>query len=142
MNVISNIEQFFHHITNIYQHHKPLMNELEEKNKAAARDIRILTEKEMTLASNLRSITDTFRRQANRFRQQQYKFSPEHQQYRSLLKQLKDDPSIIITRPDKGRGAVLMNKNEKCMKLLMILQSLNVYVMIPQSVENKVLLHS
>jgi hypothetical protein len=121
MNVISNIEQFFHHITNIYQHHKPLMNELEEKNKAAARDIRILTEKEMTLASNLRSITDTFRRQANRFRQQQYKFSPEHQQYRSLLKQLKDDPSIIITRPDKGRGAVLMNKNEYLLKMYEII---------------------
>ena len=121
MNVISNIEQFFHHITNIYQHHKPLMDELEEKNKAAARDIRILTEKEMTLASNLRSITDTFRRQANRFRQQQYKFSPEHQQYRSLLKQLKDDPSIIITRPDKGRGAVLMNKNEYLLKMYEII---------------------
>ncbi|CAF0971031.1 unnamed protein product [Adineta steineri] len=68
------------------------MNELEEKNKASAHDIRIFTTKEITLASNLRPITDTFQHQANRFRQQQYC---------SLLKQLKEDPSIMITRPDK-----------------------------------------
>ncbi|CAF1150105.1 unnamed protein product [Adineta steineri] len=55
------------------------MDELDEKNKATAHDIRIVTTQEMILASNLRSITDTFRQQANRFHQRQYCF---------LLKQL------------------------------------------------------
>ncbi|CAF1002223.1 unnamed protein product [Adineta steineri] len=43
MNVISNAEQLFRHTTNTYHHHKPFMDEFEEKNKVVARDIRLLT---------------------------------------------------------------------------------------------------
>ncbi|CAF1424651.1 unnamed protein product [Adineta steineri] len=132
INVISNVEQFFHHITNIYHFHKPLMEELEEKNKAAARDIRLLTTQQMTLSSNLRSITDTFRHQAKRFRQQQYKLRPEQQQYRSLLKKLKEDPLIILTRPDKGRGAVLMNKDDYLLKMYEIINDSSKFQCLPK----------
>jgi len=121
MNVIGNIEQFFHQITNIYQHHKPLMSELADKNKAVAADIRILSAQEMTLASDLHSTTDSFRFQANRFRQQQYRIHTEQEQYHSILKNLKQDKSIIVTRPDKGRGVVLMNKNDYLSKMYEII---------------------
>ncbi|CAF3650056.1 unnamed protein product [Rotaria sp. Silwood1] len=119
MGVISNVEQFFHHVTNIYQNHKSLMSELEEKTKTSA-EVRVLTAQEMALASNLRSITDSFRFQANRFCHKRYGDNPEHEQYRSVLMHLKEDKSLVITRPDKGRGVVLMNKNEYLSKMYAI----------------------
>ncbi|CAF0907956.1 unnamed protein product [Adineta steineri] len=76
------------------------MDELKGKNKATAHDIRVFTTQEMTLASNLRSITDTFRQQANRFRQRLYCFF------------------IKTTRLDKGRDVVLINKSKYLLKIL------------------------
>ena len=29
MDIITNVEQFFHHVTGIYEHHKPLVSELQ-----------------------------------------------------------------------------------------------------------------
>ncbi|CAF2950440.1 unnamed protein product [Rotaria sp. Silwood2] len=92
------------------------MSELEEKNKAGG-ELRTLTAQKMTLASKLRSITDSFRFQANRFCQKRYINNPEQEQYRSLLLHLKEDKSLVITRLDKGRGVVLMNKNEYLSKM-------------------------
>lgn len=40
----------------------------------------------------------------------------------SLLKDLKNDKSILITRPDKGRGVVILNTADYKQKLLSILQ--------------------
>jgi hypothetical protein len=41
--------------------------------------------------------------------------------YRNTLKKLKEDNSIIITRPDKGRGIVLMDRHDYVNKMLVIL---------------------
>ncbi|CAF4246335.1 unnamed protein product, partial [Rotaria sordida] len=49
------------------------------------------------------------------------KFDFEQQNYRKLLQKLKQDTSIIITRPDKGRGVVLMDKQDYVNKIYAIL---------------------
>ncbi len=121
MGAVGNIEQFFHRVTDIFQHHKKLMADLKDKDKVIPNDIRVLNTKEMTLASNLRSLTDTFQFQANRYRQQQHSIHAKQKPYHQLLKQLKQDKSIIVTRPDKGRGIVLMNRNDYISKMDTIL---------------------
>ncbi|CAF3195184.1 unnamed protein product [Rotaria socialis] len=121
MNAVGNIEQFFHRVTDIYQHHKKFMKDLRDNDKIIPNDIRVLNTNEMTLASHLRSLTDTFRHQADRYRQKQYQIRGEQKQYYKLLKLLKQDNSIVVTRPDKGRGIVLMNKSDYLSKMHAIL---------------------
>ncbi|CAF4927923.1 unnamed protein product, partial [Rotaria magnacalcarata] len=112
MNAVGNIEQFFHRVTDIYQHHKKFMKDLRDNDKIIPNDIRVLNINEMILASHLRSLTDTFRHQADRYRQKQYQIRGEQKQYYKLIKSLKQDNLIVVTRPDKGRGIVLMNKSD------------------------------
>ncbi|CAF1216804.1 unnamed protein product, partial [Rotaria sordida] len=71
MNIVSNIENFFHWITNVSQHHKSLMSEVNDKDTVDGSDVCVLNSKEMTLASSFRSIADSFRHQAYRFAQLQ-----------------------------------------------------------------------
>lgn len=120
MNAVGNIEQFFHRVTDLFQHHKSLMADLKDKDKIMTNDIRVLNTKEMTLASNIRSLTDSFRYSANRYRQQ-HAFIIEQNQYHQLLKQLRKDKSIVVTRPDKGCGVVLLNKDDYLAKMKLIL---------------------
>lgn len=121
MNTVGNIEQFFHRVTDIYQHHKKLISDLKDKNKTMTNDIRVLNAKELTLASNLRSLTDSFRLAAIRYQKQRHSAQIKQKQYHQLLQRLRQDKSIVITRPDKGRGVVIMNKNDYLLKMHAIL---------------------
>ncbi|CAF3796416.1 unnamed protein product [Rotaria socialis] len=121
INIISNIENFFHRVTDISQHHKKLFSELKEKNTIVDSDVRVITSKELTLANSLRSITDSFRSHAYHFGQIQNRINAEQQKYRNILGKLKQDKSIIVIRPDKGRGIVLLNKGEYLSKIHVIL---------------------
>ncbi|CAF2662000.1 unnamed protein product [Rotaria sp. Silwood2] len=121
MNIVTNIENFFQRITDISQHHKKMMSEVSEKDTVDGSDVRVLDSKEMTLASNFRSITDSFRRQAYRFAQLQKRINTEQQKYRRLLQNLKNDKSILVTRPDKGRCVVLLDKVDYLSKIHSIL---------------------
>lgn len=48
--------------------------------------------------------------------------SPDHtEQYSDVLQNLKDDGNIVITRPDKGKGIVILNKNDYYNKISSIL---------------------
>ncbi|CAF4873705.1 unnamed protein product [Rotaria sp. Silwood2] len=60
MNIVSNIENFFHRITDISQHHKKLMSEVTNKDTVDGSDVHVLDSKEMTLASSFRSVTDSY----------------------------------------------------------------------------------
>ncbi|CAF4673899.1 unnamed protein product [Rotaria sp. Silwood1] len=121
MNVASNVETFFHRITDVYQHHKKFMNEQKENEAFVESDVRVLNTKELTLASDLSSLTKSFLQRGNRCQIQKHKFDFEQQHYRKLLQKLKEDTSIIITRPDKGRGVVLMDKQDYVNKIQSIL---------------------
>ena len=121
MSAIGNIEQFFHRVTDIFQHHKELLKDVQDRAIIKSNDIRVLSAKEMTLASNLRSLSDSFRHQAIRYRKRQSLMRVEQSHYHHLLKDLKKDKSIIVTRPDKGRGVVVMDKNDYISKMNVIL---------------------
>ena len=48
--------------------------------------------------------------------------SPDHtEQYSDVLQNSKDDGNIVITRPDKGKGIVILNKNDYYNKISSIL---------------------
>ncbi|CAF2853770.1 unnamed protein product [Rotaria sp. Silwood2] len=121
MNIVSNIENFFHRITDISQHHKKLMSEVNDKDTVDGADVRVLNSKEMTLASSFRSITDSFRHQVYRFAQLHNRINTEQQKCCNVLKNLKEDKSIVVTRPDKGRGVVLLDKVDYLSKMHTIL---------------------
>ena len=121
LNAVGNIEQFFHRVTDIYQHHKELLKDVQDKAKISSNDIRVLSAKEMTLASNLRGLSDSFRYQAIQYRKKESLMRVEQTQYHHLLKELKKDKSIIITRPDKGRGVVVIDKSDYISKMNAIL---------------------
>ncbi|CAF3015737.1 unnamed protein product [Rotaria sp. Silwood2] len=113
LNIASNVEQFYHRVTDITQHHKEFMNELKEHGGIVNTDVRVLNPKELTLVSDLRSLTQSFLHKADQFRQQNLKIESKEQNYRTILKNLREDNSIVITRPDKGRGIVLMDRQER-----------------------------
>ena len=73
----------------------------------------------MNIAGNVETF---FHRKANQYTLKGNKDEfDNHQNYRKLLKKLKEDTSIIITRPDKGRGVVLMDRQDYVDKMLTIL---------------------
>ncbi|CAM4831585.1 unnamed protein product [Rotaria magnacalcarata] len=121
--IASNIEQFYHRVTDITQHHKKFMNELKEAGAGAIvkSDVRVLNPKELTLAADLRSLTQSFLHKANEFRQQNNKLDCKEKNYRAILKKFREDDSIIITRSDKGREIVEMNRQDYVNKMLNIL---------------------
>ncbi|CAF4387530.1 unnamed protein product [Rotaria sp. Silwood2] len=121
MNVASNVETFFHRITDVYQHQKKFMNEHKEYEAISESDVRVLNTKELSLANDLSSLTKSFLQRANRGQIQKNKFDFDQENYRKLLQKLKEDTSIIITRPDKGRGVVLMDKHNYVNKIQSIL---------------------
>lgn len=118
---VVNVEQFFHRVTDVFQNQKKLMSDLKDKDVVMQNDIRVLNTKEMTLACSLRSLTDSFCFQADRYRKRQHRIHEEQRKYHRLLKQLRQDKSIIVTRFDKGRGIVLMNKTDYISKMNAIL---------------------
>ncbi|CAF2089499.1 unnamed protein product [Rotaria magnacalcarata] len=103
LNVASNVEQFYHRVTDIAQHHKKCMNELMEHGTIVKTDVRVLASKELTFTSDLRSLTQSFLHKVDQFREQNIKIKSKEQNYCNILKKLRGDNSIIITRPDKGR---------------------------------------
>ncbi|CAF3249837.1 unnamed protein product [Rotaria sp. Silwood2] len=121
INVASNVEIFFHRITDVYQHQKKSMNEHKEYEAISESDVRVLNTKELTLANDLSSLTKSFLKRANRGQIQKNKFDFQQQSYRKLLQKLKEDTPIIITRPNKGRGVVLMDKQDYVNKIQSIL---------------------
>ncbi|CAF2534635.1 unnamed protein product [Rotaria sp. Silwood2] len=121
MNVASNVETFFHRITDVYEHQKKFMNEHQDNEVIVKSDLRVLNTKELTLASDLSSLTKSFLQKADRHQIQKNKFNFEQKNYRKLMQELKNDTSIIATRPDKGKGVVLMDKQEYVNKMHSIL---------------------
>lgn len=77
-----------------------------------------LTPEQLQYAAKLRSISDRFKRNAAKECNLKTKI---HKESMSLVKKLALDKSIYITRPDKGKGIVLLNRNDYINKMLEIL---------------------
>jgi aminoglycoside phosphotransferase family enzyme len=57
MNTAENVETFSHRVTDVFQHHKKLMNERKENEAIREGDVRVLNTEELSLASDLTSLT-------------------------------------------------------------------------------------
>ncbi|CAF1020490.1 unnamed protein product [Rotaria sp. Silwood1] len=98
---ICNIEHFYAKLMNVrtdYRHY--------EQKQTDENVIHKLTPAQLNIACQIRSISNMIKDKA------QIELKTLREQHKSsinLLKQLAKDQSIIITKPDKGRGVVLMN---------------------------------
>ncbi|CAF2010419.1 unnamed protein product [Rotaria magnacalcarata] len=77
-----------------------------------------LTPEQLQYAAKLRSISDRFKRNAIKELQS---YKNNHKEYLSSLRKLAQDKSIYITRPDKGKGVVILDLNEYINKMHEIL---------------------
>jgi hypothetical protein len=86
-----------------------------------------LTPTQLQYANQLRKVCDNFRIDA-------YKNMRKHQNNNNytrkmlqLIKNLRKDKSIHITRPDKGRGIVIMDRDDYINKMNLIINDVNTF---------------
>ncbi|CAF4033849.1 unnamed protein product [Rotaria sp. Silwood1] len=77
-----------------------------------------LTPEQLQYAAKLRSISDRFKRNAAKECNLKTKI---HKESKLVLRELAQDKSIYITRPDKGKGIVILDHDEYVNKMLEIL---------------------
>ena len=77
-----------------------------------------LTPEQLQYAAKLRSISDRFKRNAAKELKSNNKI---HTESLSVLRQLAQGKSIHITRPDKGKGVVILDRDEYVNEMLEIL---------------------
>ncbi|CAF1552488.1 unnamed protein product, partial [Rotaria sordida] len=111
---VCNMEHFYAKLINLhtdYRHYERKDSQQQIKHK--------LTSTQLNVAGELRSIANSFRKKAElemTINNQQYK------QIKQTLRSLANDTNIIITRPDKGRGVVIMDKGEYISKMETLLE--------------------
>jgi hypothetical protein len=113
MAFISNIETFFVELLG----HCTDKKDYDEK-EADEEITYNLTPIQLQSANKIRSVCNNFRSDADKIIN---KNKHETIQFKKVLKNLSNDKSIQITRPDKGKGVVIMDKEEYNNKMLEIL---------------------
>ena len=90
-----------------------------EQKDAKQQVVHQLSSVQLHTASQLRSIASSFQKKAE---QETKSNNQEFKHIDRTLRSLKLDQSIIITKPDKGRGTVIMDKSDYICKMQSILQ--------------------
>ena len=106
---VSNIEYLFTRVTNLktdYQHYQ--MKDAQQKVTHK------LSSMQLNAANKLRTISNLFFRKAS-FELDNYQH--QYKEINNALRTLSNDETILITKPDKGRGVVIMNKSEYINKM-------------------------
>ncbi|CAF1510868.1 unnamed protein product, partial [Adineta steineri] len=86
-----------------------------------------LTSAQLAAASELREAANSFRKVAQ---SELKKIGPEHRKTFNTLRSLSKNKSIIITRPDKGRGVVIMDREDYIQKMNAILDDKSAFTII------------
>ncbi|CAF4907511.1 unnamed protein product [Rotaria sp. Silwood1] len=86
-----------------------------------------LTSVQLSAASELRETANSFRKVAQ---SELKKIGAEHRKTFSTLRSLAKNKSIIITRPDKGCGVVIMNRADYVQKMNAILDDRSAFTLI------------
>jgi len=111
---ICNMEYFYARSINLHTDYRHY-----EQKDAKQQVVHQLSSIQLHAATQLRSIASSFQRKA----EQEMKLNnQEFQHVDRTLKSLRLDQSIIITKPDKGRGIVIMDKSDYIRKMQSILQ--------------------
>lgn len=110
---VCNIEFFYARLLNFRTEYRDY-----ERKEAKTEVVHQLSSVQLNAASRFRSTANSVQRTA------QIELKELGQQHRTdnqVLRSLANDQSIVITRPDKGRGVVIMNKSEYIQKMQTIL---------------------
>ncbi|CAF3273243.1 unnamed protein product [Rotaria socialis] len=119
--VIANIEYLFHNSSTVQKESTDFKKWDENPDNISNKEIRTLEPKQLSLAADLKNATENFFNQAHMsIKTKQNKIMNQHNNQQLLLN-LSKDPSILITKPDKGRGVVILNRNDYIQKLEQIL---------------------
>jgi hypothetical protein len=119
---LCNMEYFYARLLNVrttYRHYEQ---------KSATEVVRHqLTSSQLSAASELRETANSFRKFAQ---SELKKIGTEHRKTFSTLRSLAKNKSIIITRPDKGRGVVVMDRADYIQKMNTILDDRSAFALI------------
>jgi hypothetical protein len=111
--LVCNIEYFYSRLLNLktkYRHY-----ESKPSNENVCHE---LTSTQLNAASEIREAANSFRKVAQ---SELKRIGTEHRKTFGILRSLAKNKSIIITRPDKGRGVVIMNRSDYVQKMNTIL---------------------
>jgi hypothetical protein len=110
---VCNIEYFYSRLLNFktkYRHYE---------SKPAKENVRHeLTSTQLSAASEIREAANSFQKVAQ---SELKRVGTEHRKTFGILRSLAKNKSIVITRPDKGRGVVIMNRSDYVQKMNTIL---------------------
>ncbi|CAF1562230.1 unnamed protein product [Adineta ricciae] len=119
MTFISNIETFFVELLG----HCTDKRDYEEKD--VDEEIKYnLTPIQLQYANKIRSVCNNFRHNADKV---MTKHKHESVEFKRILNDLSKDKSILIARPDKGKGIVIIDKEDYNNKMLQILNDRNTF---------------
>jgi hypothetical protein len=119
MTFISNIETFFVELLG----HCTDKKDYEEK-EVDEEITYNLTPIQLQFANKIRSVCNNFRFNADKIIN---KHKHETIQFKKILRSLSNDKSIQITKPDKGKGIVIMDKDDYNNKMLELLNDRNTF---------------
>jgi hypothetical protein len=120
--LVCNMEYFYARLLNVrtaYRHY--------EQKSATEVVHHQLTSLQLSGASELRETANSFRKVAQ---SELKKMGSEHRKTFSTLRSLAKNKSIIITRPDKGRGVVIMDRTDYVQKMNTILDDRSAFTLI------------
>ena len=110
---VCNIEYFYSRLLEVQSKERHY-----ERKDPNVKVLHQLSSTQLDAASKLRSIANGFQRTAQSELEQLGKY---HRQTRQVLRTLAKDRSVIITKPDKGRGVVLMDRDQYLEKMYEII---------------------
>jgi hypothetical protein len=119
--VVSNVEYLFHHSSAVKKELIDFKKWDENPDNTSNKEIRILEPRQLSLAADLKNATEIFFSQAEMSIKTRKNKNINENNDDHLLLNLSKDPSILITKPDKGRGVVILNRNDYIKKLEQIL---------------------
>ncbi|CAF4157480.1 unnamed protein product [Rotaria sp. Silwood2] len=119
---VCNMEYFYARLLNV----RTAYRRYEQKPSAEAVRHQ-LTSVQLSTASELRETSNSFRKVAQ---SELKKIGAEHRKTFNTLRSLAKNKSIIITRPDKGRGVVIMNRADYVQKMNAILDDRSAFTLI------------
>ncbi|CAF3304271.1 unnamed protein product [Rotaria sp. Silwood2] len=119
--VISNVEYLFHQASKIPKESIDFKKWDEDPDDIANKEIRVLEPKQLSLAADLKSTTEKFFQHAQMSIKMRKDKNLNGNHDDKILLKLSKDLSILITKPDKGRGVVILDRNDYIEKLEKIL---------------------
>ncbi|CAF1680615.1 unnamed protein product, partial [Adineta ricciae] len=119
--IVSNVEYLFYQSSSVRKEQTSFQKWDEDPDGALYKETRTLEPRQLSLAADLKAATEKFFNEAQQSvnRNRNATFDDKHEE--QLLRNLSKDPSIVITRPDKGKGVVVINRADYIEKLERIL---------------------